>query len=99
MKPDLATITHERFEACLHQTFQARLDAGEVPMELIRVSPIGKPEPGYRQAFSLLFRAPKSSTLPQRIYPLQHPTLGHLDIFLVPIGPDQEGLQYEAVFA
>ena len=35
---------------------------------------------------------------PQGIYPVSHPSLGTLDMFLVPIGPVADGLGYEAVF-
>ena len=46
--------------------------------------------------FSLLFRGPIAPVLPQRIYRLDHDTLGSMEIFLVPLGPDGQGMQYEA---
>jgi len=52
----------------------------------------------WREPFTLLFRGPKSPVLPQRIYSLEHEALGRLEIFLVPIGPDEDGMRYEAVF-
>jgi hypothetical protein len=36
--------------------------------------------------------------LPQQIRRVEHPSLGSMEIFLVPIGPDASGMQYEAVF-
>ena len=54
---------------------------------------------GMREPFSLVFRGPMDPLLAQRIYPLDHAEMGQRDIFLVPIGPDQEGMRYEAVFA
>jgi hypothetical protein len=37
--------------------------------------------------------------LAQRMYALDHPNLGRLEIFLVPIGPGPDGrFRYEAVF-
>jgi hypothetical protein len=36
--------------------------------------------------------------LPQRIYHLEHPEVGGFDLFLVPVGPNAQGMQYEAVF-
>jgi hypothetical protein len=36
--------------------------------------------------------------LPQAIYQLEHDRMGTMDIFLVPIGPDGQGMGYEAVF-
>jgi hypothetical protein len=55
------------------------------------------PGPG-RAPFSLLFLGPKGPVLPQRIYPLENETLGRLEIFLVPIGADADGVKYEAIF-
>ena len=51
-----------------------------------------------REPFSLLFVGPKASVLPQRIYPLENETLGRLEIFIVPIGADADGVKYEAIF-
>lgn len=48
--------------------------------------------------FSLVWRGPKGTPLPQRIYTVHHPALGALLLFLVPLGPDVEGMRYEAVF-
>ena len=45
-----------------------------------------------------MFRGPGEPVLAQRIYPLDNQTLGRLEIFLVPIGPDDEGMRYQAVF-
>lgn len=47
--------------------------------------------------FSLLFRFP-GLQLPQGTYPLAHPSLGEVDLFLVPIRQRREGILYEAVF-
>jgi hypothetical protein len=55
--------------------------------------------PAPRQPFSLLFRGPAESVLPQATYPLQHAQLGTLAIFLVPISRGADGVRYEAVFA
>ena len=49
-------------------------------------------------AFSLLFVAPEGPWLPQAIYPLTHPALGAMEIFLVPIGPTSGGNGYYAMF-
>ncbi|MDX6508976.1 MAG: hypothetical protein QOG81_728, partial [Gaiellaceae bacterium] len=36
--------------------------------------------------------------LPQQIYRFDHDELGTLEIFIVPIGTDEGGVRYEAVF-
>jgi hypothetical protein len=49
-------------------------------------------------SFSLHFLAPQGRWLPQGIYPVKHPTLGTLEIFLVPTGALHDGHGYHAVF-
>jgi hypothetical protein len=48
--------------------------------------------------FSLVFTGPVEPVLPQRTYRLVHDELNSLDIFIVPIGRDDTGVRYEAVF-
>lgn len=36
--------------------------------------------------------------VPQGIHRVEHEQLGSLEIFLVPLGPDQQGMRYEAIF-
>ncbi len=69
-------------------------------LTLIKAEPIEtSPDLGERRApFSVVFRGPGEPELTQRIYPLDNETLGRLEIFLVPIGPDDEGMRYQAVF-
>jgi hypothetical protein len=48
--------------------------------------------------FSLEFTGPPPA-LGQRIHALDHPVLGSIELFLVPIGVDPDGrVRYEAVF-
>ena len=50
------------------------------------------------QPFSLVFVGPARFVLPQQTYRVEHDSLGELDLFLVPIGPNGGGMRYEAVF-
>jgi hypothetical protein len=52
-----------------------------------------------RQQFSLVFRGPAEVPLPQGTYTVTHAELGRLELFLVPIGADADGLRYEAAFS
>jgi len=100
----LDRLTSGDFSPYLHQTF--RIHAGSpVPLdvELIEVSELGldpanDEEVLRRRAFSIVLRGPREPLLPQRIYEVEHEELGTLGLFLVPIGPDREGMRYEAVF-
>jgi hypothetical protein len=95
--PDLATLRLDDFAPHRDAVFEMQSPAGVVPLKLVKVDPAGK---GGRAggAFSLLFTAPSGPWLPQAIYPVQHPTLGTMEIFLVPVGPESGGNGYQAVF-
>jgi hypothetical protein len=81
------------------------LSATAFPAPLSRTSAEPPTGPGgadgrvRRQPFSLVFRVRTSLHLPQGTYPLAHDRLGRLDIFLVPVGRDADGLLLEAIFA
>jgi hypothetical protein len=51
-----------------------------------------------QEQFSLRFRGDRDPVFPQQIYPMKHDAIGDFDLFLVPIGRDESGTFYEAVF-
>ena len=66
---------------------------------LIAATQTGKaPRAGGRVAFTLEFVAPGVQIFPQSIYRVGHDALGELDIFLVPVAQDENGVHYEDVF-
>jgi hypothetical protein len=72
---------------------------GDVRTTLVSATQVGdRPGPTGRKPFALEFAGPPGSVLPQSIYRLDHAELGALDIFLVPVASDAEGVRYEAVF-
>jgi len=74
-------------------------DATE-PQTLVELKPLPAHKfPGMlRDPFSLMFRSPSPVEMPQKIYRLKNEAMGALDIFLVPVGRDQHGTIYQAVF-
>jgi len=100
MSDMLEKLTAAAFAGLVGSDF--RLDpaeAGIASLRLAEAKDLTSRASGPRRApFTLLFRGPKAPVLPQRIYALVHETLGRLEIFLVPLGPDAEGMRYEAVF-
>lgn len=50
------------------------------------------------QSFSLVFHGGKDEFLPQGLYNLEHESLDKGVLFLVPVGEDNDGYLYEAVF-
>lgn len=96
----LEKLTVTDFEPHVGTVFPIQLQEGDpLQTKLISVKKLGEaPKPEARQAFSLLFQGPREPLLHQQIYPVEHPTAGKLDIFLVPVGEEKDGLLYEAIF-
>ena len=95
---DLDAATAATFEPLRGSVF--RISAGEGPafdVELISVAE-AEHRGRSRPQFSLIFRGGPDPPAPQRIYRLDHDDLGALELFLVPLGPDEVGQRYEAVF-
>jgi hypothetical protein len=76
------------------QSFQAIL----ISVDELGSPPQGGAETDRRRPFSIVMRGPKHAEHPQGIYRVEHEHMGSFEIFLVPIGPDAEGMQFEAVF-
>jgi hypothetical protein len=94
---DLGALRIDDFTPHLDAIFDGQTAAAVVPLKLVKVDPAGASGRA-GGAFSLIFVAPKGPWLPQAVYPVQHPTLGTLEIFLVPVGPAQGGNGYQAIF-
>ena len=99
----LEKLTSADFTPLLNQNFNISAEGMDsTTAVLIDLTELGQ-EPGEddianRRAFSLVFRTEGEDYLPQQIYKVSHDTLGELDIFLVPLGPDKIGMKYEAMF-
>ena len=100
----LDQITLGQFESLLNKQFAIHVD-GDKTVDMVLIEARGLPaqpgrdgQPPKRQPFALLFRGPRAFVLPQRIYEVEEASLGKLGIFLVPIGPDDSGQRYEAIF-
>jgi hypothetical protein len=96
---DLAALRRTDFEPHLNTPFSVAGEQGDVELSLCAVDPLAK-HPGHtREPFALVFRGSAERVLAQGTHALEHDALGTLEIFLVPIGPDGEGMRYEAVFS
>ncbi|MGH3150010.1 MAG: DUF6916 family protein [Streptosporangiaceae bacterium] len=109
----LQTLTAEDFRA--HQGTRFRLTGGSAPgsspasveAELAEVTEHGASASSVARApFSVLFHGPLEPVMPQGIYRLEHEQFGNVDLFIVPVGPDEPrvpgqaptAMRYEAVF-
>ncbi|MEP6848645.1 MAG: hypothetical protein ABI999_07300 [Acidobacteriota bacterium] len=89
--------TKDQFFSELNSQFRARLGDGPA-FDLTLVDSHVQLSTASQECFTLLFRAPLDSEPVQSIYRLDHENLGTMEIFLVPVKKDDEGLYYEAVF-
>jgi hypothetical protein len=92
-----AVLEHEEFLKHLNTTFRIRLGETEtVEVELTEVSEyLLSPR---QERFAIVFRASNEMFLGQGQRPFEHDRMGEFSLFLVPIGRDEKGTYYEAVF-
>lgn len=99
----LISFKKEKFQEALNEKFVLEAGNGQLELELVSIedlTPVYVHTRGLeRVPFSAQFRGPRSPWARQHTYRLQNATLGELEIFLVPLGPDQQGMIYEAVFS
>jgi SAM-dependent methyltransferase len=99
---DLAELTLSRLAPLVGSTFPvARAAPWDLRLELVEATPLSPQTSftgAFRAPFRLIFRGPAQPVHPQATLPLDHPELGRVEIFLVPIGPDAQGMRYEAIF-
>jgi hypothetical protein len=88
------------FAPHVSETFWVEVgDAERFPILLIEATALpARPGVGRDDPFHLKFRSTGPNMLVQQIHRMSTAALGELDIFLVPIGQDAEGVTYEAIF-
>ncbi|MSU58984.1 MAG: hypothetical protein EXS35_12600 [Pedosphaera sp.] len=94
----LAELSYATFVELLHSKFRVRGSApAPVEIELVEVT---AHQSGQAQSgnFALVFTGPLHQFLPQGTYLFEHEKLRAFDLFIVPVGKDQKGFRYEAVF-
>ena len=93
-------FSREAFQPHEGKEFFIDLGTEKISAELIDVSDMLETSDGVKESrqFSLVWRGPAEAVIEQGTYKVSHPELGEADLFLVPIGPDKEGMRYEAVF-
>lgn len=94
----LDKLAREDFEPLLGTTLQLVCGQVLVGVELTEARAINSPSPRATTPFAIVLRAPRDFRGGQGMYRLEHPTLGPIDLFLVPIAPDAKGANFEAVF-
>ncbi len=92
------TLTRASFEPHLNTTFRVVHD-GTDTFELALIEVADKTPAGFPgEQFSLLFKGPLEVMLLQQTCTLEHPEMGQVMLFLVPVDQKKDGYRYEAVF-
>lgn len=96
----MGLVTLDHFASCVGSAFDIDMGQSSMALTLSEARPL--PETGFpgmkRSPFSLMFRSGSPIVLPQKLYKLKNATLGSLEIFLVPVAKDKEGIVYQAIF-
>jgi hypothetical protein len=102
MAISLADLTAEHFADLIGCGFRVVLPEHAETLTLERIEATRKsPNPAkFRNSFSLFFKGEsKTAFINQNTVPMENDKLGRLDIFIVPIGRNDDGtFQYQAVF-
>jgi hypothetical protein len=95
------TFNHgaDRFREHLNTSFSVRAaDGARARMVLTQI--VEHPITRNVEQFSLIFHAPRGTTVPHGTHAVQHQTLGDFDLFVVPIGvPNGRRTVYQACFS
>jgi hypothetical protein len=106
VSPEQAPLTSATFAPHVGNRFElvpAEGESFEATLASCEETPYGSPEQWVakieRVPFSLLFQAPGGESVPQQIFTLRHAQLGEMTLFLVPLGPRDGAMTYEAVIS
>jgi hypothetical protein len=91
-------LTLRHFAPLVGQAFTAQAAEGAVKLNLHEASALRPSGVGRSEPFSLIFLGPRDAMLAQGSYALEHEALPGLEVFIVPIGMSDAGVQYQAIF-
>jgi hypothetical protein len=109
--PDLSLLTHEYFEPLIEQSFAVQADDQTINLRVVEIRMLPPPKRKTltgrmvdaatdRLPFSVFFRSEGEMGLRQGTYRLIPPDgQPAMEIFLVPLGFEDGGVTYEAVFS
>jgi len=94
----LDRLRKEDFEPLIGQKLRVSVGESSAELEVAEASALKSPSPRETPPFRVILRSRDGWRGPQGIFRVEHPTLGQLEMFAVPIGPDAQGLCYEILF-
>ncbi|SFC55481.1 DUF6916 family protein [Flavobacterium phragmitis] len=98
---DISLLSVNNFNSLLDKIFIIKISEEiQLDAELISVTEFNSYSPLERNPFSIVFRTQqKNEYYEQGIFTIIHPEEGNLELFLTPLGFDEVGMKYEAVFS
>lgn len=98
---DISLLSADNFNSLLNAVFAIKFSEEiQLDAELISVTEFSGYSPLQRTPFSLVFRTQqKNEYYQQGIFTVVHPEEGNLELFLTPLGLDEAGMKYEALFS
>jgi hypothetical protein len=92
-----AALEHSEFSKYLNNNFRVQIsDEQTVDAELVEVTELMLS--ARQERFAIVFLTSNDFFLGQGLRTLEHDQMGEFVLFLVPIGRDEKGTSYEAVF-
>ncbi len=93
-------LSYEFFAAHVRECFSLLLGDSSVDMTLVeaRRRPTRVVAGIRADPFTLYFKSESHVLLPQRLYSFKRPGIETVNIFIVPVGREKDGIVYEAVF-
>lgn len=92
-------LTAGLFAPHVGDAFVLRAADGQIDATLSEVTPADAPAHDGRVPFSLVWEGPLAPGLQQGMHAVEHPSVGTIEMFLVPIEPTPTARRYEAVFS
>ncbi|ACT92588.1 DUF6916 family protein [Dyadobacter fermentans] len=98
---DLSQITSSDFTPYVQQSLEIHFAENVVVQAVLKgVTELNGYSPLERKSFSVELQTIGDHRAHQQgIYRIVHATGKFLDVFMVPIGPDREGMRYEVLFS
>jgi hypothetical protein len=94
----LDRVSKEDFEPLVGQKVKVYRGESGSDLEVKEVVATASPSPRATAPFRIVLRSRDGWTATQGIFRIEHPVLGAIELFAVPIGPDGTGLCYEIIF-
>ena len=91
-------LTLDTFTRQVNTEFRIESDTGRVSVKLIEATASTPDQSLAQDCFSVIFHGPAERPLEQGTYPMEHAALGRFALFVVPVGRDEQGYYYQAVF-